>query len=164
MNQVFSIYNLLTKEITSKIVCSKEMVELQTQEDEGYIIGYEDPLTHRINDTEDGFIELSDTEKEDQLYLKRENTKPTLLDVSLSDTELNEVIEDYFLNRVDAETWRKSNYSYLREKAYPDETEYKTDAEIKIGSGIPEYVEAGELQLQQYYEDCINVKIRFPKE
>ena len=59
--------------------------------------------------------------------------------------------------------WRIANYAQLRKWAYPDTSEYN-DAQVKINSGITALEEEGEEQLEDYVNDCLAVKTRFPKE
>ena len=59
--------------------------------------------------------------------------------------------------------WRFDNYVKLRSLAYPNPTELN-DAQVKINSGISELVSEGEQQLEDYIDNCLNVKTRYPKE
>lgn len=84
------------------------------------------------------------------------------------DEALNEVIQKfidgsfYAGDTITVQQWRIDNYSMLRDWAYPKLKE-KSDADVKLLSKIPEMVEVGQLQLDAYVQDCLNVKTRFPK-
>jgi len=89
--------------------------------------------------------------------------------INESDSELNTIIQD-FLNGIfypGASTtvadWRITNYANLRKWAYPDITIYN-DAQVKINSGITALEEEGAEQLEDYVNECLAVKTRFPKE
>ncbi len=89
--------------------------------------------------------------------------------VHLLDSILNQVIQDfidgkYFYDTpITVEQWRLNNYSELRQWAYPKPSELN-DAQVKINSGISELVTEGEQQMEDYVNDCLNIKTRFPKE
>ena len=89
--------------------------------------------------------------------------------INETDGNLNTVIQSYLDGSfyLGAETtvaaWRIENYSTLRKWAYPNPAELN-DAQVKINSGISELVSEGEQQLEDYTDDCLNIKTRFPKE
>lgn len=159
-----TIYNNLTGDI-SRVIIGPEDEDISTElgDNESAIVGNYGSDAYKIDCDNVIPLELSTTEINNKLYSERENTIPPNLDITLSDEDLNTQISEYFLEQVDVETWRIGNYAYLRKQAYPSEYE-KLDAEVKIGSGIEALAAEGELQLQDYIEDCINVKMRFLKE
>lgn len=82
-----------------------------------------------------------------------------------TDEELNIIIQDFineWSEEMTVEEWRLANYSDLRRWAYPDYTIY-LDAIVKINCNIQDIQLNGQEQLDQYYQDCMAVKERFPK-
>lgn len=55
------------------------------------------------------------------------------------------------------------SYQELRAEAYPDFKEY-LDAMVKINSDNEILIAEGQTQLQKYYDDCLVVKNKYPKE
>lgn len=53
-------------------------------------------------------------------------------------------------------------YHELRAKAYPAPAEF-LDAQVKLGSGDAELAREGQLQLEKYIRDCLDVKALYPK-
>ena len=162
----FCIYSTIDGEIVMNGTCEDADIHYQPFDSfQGIYTGLANPATQKI----DLETLLPVDKSEDEMLLYKYNlvkdSLPNFNNINnLSDTELDGLIADYYFGQVDTAEWRIENYAVLRSAAYPDEKSEKTDAEVKIGSGIPEYVEEGELQLKKYYEDCIDVKIRFPKE
>ena len=89
-------------------------------------------------------------------------------DIHQSNTELNNTVQKYLdckLYQGESTTvqqWRLNNYKQLRRWAYPKVAEYN-DAQVKLNSGIPELEQQGQEQLDQYIQDCLDIKIKFPK-
>ena len=90
--------------------------------------------------------------------------------INESDTDLNDIIQDFlddgkyvYDTTYTVSTWRIAFYDKLRKWAYPDITIYN-DAQVKINSGITALEEEGEEQLEDYVNNCLAVKTRFPKE
>lgn len=54
-------------------------------------------------------------------------------------------------------------YVEKRAAAYPPATEY-LDAQVKINSGDEAMIVAGQAQLDAYYQACLKVKEKYPKE
>lgn len=96
-------------------------------------------------------------------------TKFIYQNIQESDAVLNPIIEAYiagsfyFGSATTATEWRLENYNLLRGWAYPSVTEYN-DAQVKLNSGVPELALEGQIQLDRYIQDCLAVKLRFPKE
>lgn len=162
MNEI-TVFNKETAEIIRHVRCQPDTMEHQVNAKEGYVLGHYDKMTYKIDPVDMVAILLSEEEQADTLYETRVKLGFNLGDKSLTDEALNTQVYDFFLGKKNVAVWRVENYSRLRAFFYP-ETAEKTDAEVKIGSGIDEYVAEGNLQLQQYYSDCIDVKIRFAKE
>lgn len=55
------------------------------------------------------------------------------------------------------------NYREKRASEYPDFREY-LDAMVKINSGSETLINEGKAQLQNYYDLCLKVKEKYPKE
>ena len=85
-----------------------------------------------------------------------------------TDTELNLVIQEflsgpyYFSEATTVAQWRLDNYAKLRQWGYPPMGDFN-DIQVKINSGIPELLSEGQAALEEYVQDCLNVKTRFPK-
>lgn len=62
-----------------------------------------------------------------------------------------------------ADAYIEPNYREKRMAEYPDPREY-LDAMVKINSGNEEMAKNGEQQLQKYYELCLAIKQKYPKE
>lgn len=62
-----------------------------------------------------------------------------------------------------AETYVEPDYREKRASEYPDFREY-LDAMVKINSGSEELISDGKVQLQNYYNLCLKVKEKYPKE
>ena len=164
MIKSYLIYDKNTLSIKRKIMCTEDSIEVQLMDEtEGYLEGDVDMSIFRVNPTEDGFEEFSIIEKEDAEFLRRSGRIPAGLDISLSDVDLNTLIEEYFLGRVSANTWRKDNYIYLRKLAYSSLSD-RADATVKISSTDPDMVLAGNTQLAELNAHDLAVKLRFPKE
>jgi len=86
-----------------------------------------------------------------------------------SNAALNAVIQDfldgeyYYGPSTTVAAWRIANYYDLRRWAYPNTAEYN-DAQVKLNSGITATEEEGQDQLDDYVEDCLDIKTKFPKE
>lgn len=91
-----------------------------------------------------------------------------LRNTQLSDVDLDNLIQSYLDGmyydgpNTTVTQWRIDNYAKLREVSYPPVPEY-TDAQVKINSGIPELETEGQTQLNNYIQNCLDVKTRFPK-
>ena len=86
--------------------------------------------------------------------------------IQLPDTELNIIIQSYLddnpTETQDVTQWRIENYSELRRWAYPLAFDL-TDAMVKIENGNSEEQLEGHAQRIKYYDDCYDLKQRFPK-
>ena len=58
--------------------------------------------------------------------------------------------------------WARENYALLRSLVYPHYSEY-LDAQVKLLSGDKNLSQEGQAQLDKYVQDCLAVKVRFPK-
>lgn len=158
----YTIINCTTKEILRQVTCSENSAAKQINNDEILIEGHYSSKQYKIVD---GIaVELTETEKEDVLYNERISCHPPYFDITLTDEELNAAIEEYYLNRVNAEEWRIANYVFLRKLSYPDFKGEFLDGMVKISKGTSSQQPKGQAQLEQYYADCLAVKQRFPKE
>lgn len=161
----YTIYDNITGRILRHVSCPYSMALLQLGEAELLIEGY---FCHREYKIENGSaVALSGTEKNAVLFSERENTLPPNLDTSLTDTELNSVIDDYFLGLVDVPAWRVENYKILRETIYRTRDNDVRDAKGKINDpdGDQAIIDEGHAELSEYYEwRKYKVKARFPKE
>jgi len=123
-------------------------------------IGEADPALHKIIDGQ----RVDKTQEEIDTYtLSQQSMKRPFISGSETDEELNQKITDHFNGLINPAEYRVENYPWIREKFYP-KLEEKADADVKINSGIPELVTIGQQQLSVYAQDCLNVKIKFPKE
>ena len=61
------------------------------------------------------------------------------------------------------EGYVEPDYREKRASEYPDFREY-LDAMVKINSGSEELIAEGKTQLQNYYDLCLEVKAKYPKE
>lgn len=123
----------------------------------------EDPMPEQGDSYIDGIFYSSDDDRLSEKYELVQFRLPNSIISSMTDAEIDSAIDSFYYGHVDVDAWKLENYSFLREIFYPDAME-KADAEVKINSGIESFASEGELQLSKYIEDCINVKIRFPKE
>jgi hypothetical protein len=83
----------------------------------------------------------------------------------LSDGLLNEIIDNSLVSAGESQTvsdWRLENYAQLRSWSYPEYTEF-LDAQVKINSGDIILQGEGKYQLDYYFANCLNAKIKFPK-
>lgn len=62
-----------------------------------------------------------------------------------------------------AETYIEPTYYEKRASEYPDFREY-LDAVVKINSGNESLINEGKQQIQKYYDACLKVKEKYPKE
>ena len=89
--------------------------------------------------------------------------------IHLEDAALNQIIQAYLDGPyyrgkpTTVNIWRQENYKDLRRWAYPEITIFN-DAMVKINSGDSTMIAEGNVQLSQYYNDCLAVKTKFPKE
>ena len=90
--------------------------------------------------------------------------------VKESDEVLNEVIQSYlecsyFLGdpATTVAQWRVENYSELRRLSYPSLGNL-ADTQVKLNSVIEEEVTQGQLEMNEYRDRCLYIKMRFPKE
>lgn len=60
------------------------------------------------------------------------------------------------------ETYQEPNYFEKRAVSYPDFREY-LDAQVKINSGNEKLIAEGKIQLQNYYQKCLEIKNTYPK-
>jgi hypothetical protein len=79
-----------------------------------------------------------------------------------NDEPIDEIIIEDF-NPESVEQWKLDNYAMLRMWTYPGYAEY-LDAEVKLNSGDTNLEIEGQYQLDKYIADCLNVKLRFPKQ
>lgn len=54
------------------------------------------------------------------------------------------------------------SYAEKRASEYPKYAEY-LDAQVKINSENPELISQGQMQLDKYFADCLDVKNKYPK-
>lgn len=59
--------------------------------------------------------------------------------------------------------YHKYSYSRLRRNSYPPIEDY-LDAQVKINSGVPSLIKEGKEQLLRYFDNCLDVKEKYPKE
>ena len=91
------------------------------------------------------------------------------LKAGVTDAELDLVIQEfltgpyYFGEPVTVAQWRLDHYVILRQWAYPPLGDFN-DIQVKLNSGIPELVSEGQAALEEYVQNCLNIKTRFPKE
>lgn len=136
-----------------------------TEFPEGYLIVTEAPLHvepglyYYINGE---FTEKSESELLREVYHSRIGTIPDGIFNTMSDEDLDIIIDEYFMGNIDVTQWRVDNYVPLREIFYPPYVDY-LDAQVKINCGVPEIIVEGETELTMYYQRCYEIKIRFPK-
>lgn len=162
----YSIYKTSTGEILRTGECPEDDIDNQIHTtDESVYYGHIDQRTHKIDTST--LLPVEKTEEEQAEYnfqLLDAQALPVFTDInSITDIELNARISSFYYGQVDVDVWKIDNYAVLRKASYPQLAE-KADAEVKIASGIEALIAEGELQLESYNEDCLNVKTRFPKE
>ena len=137
--------------ILRTVNCPENMIDSQV------IIGHEFYVEGQGNDQDhkiigDEIIKKTDGEKADELFERRKGTSPRI-GPDLNDEEVDLIISEYFLGRIDVGKWRIENYGLLRKRAYPDTAGYL--------DGI---VKGDQDQIDKYRAECMAVKKRFPKE
>jgi hypothetical protein len=141
--------------------CPESMITAQSGSDgEVAIAGHGNQETQKVVDGV--IVDKTQTELNEYRLTKQSMKRPYVTGTE-TDLELNQLISDHFYNLIEPSTYRIANYYWLREKFYPSSVELN-DAQIKINSGITALEEEGEEQLEDYVNDCLAVKTRFPKE
>ncbi len=158
----YFIYDSETGEIRRQFSGPPEWAVLQLADDEFLVEAEGDITDFKVVNGE--VVPKDQSEKNDLLYLERLNSFPSFLtSAETTETDLDTIISDYFLGRVDVSQWRAENYVFLRKAFYPEIGEL-LDAQVKISSTDPILQAQGQAQLDQYNLDCLAVKLRFPKE
>jgi len=91
---------------------------------------------------------------------------PKAINNNATDTELNNIIEQYLTDHSINKTvdeWCIENYAQLRRWAYP-KLDVFNDAEVKLNSGDSTLESEGQNQKDNYIQQCLDIKSRFPKE
>ena len=155
----FITYNIHTGEILGKITASTDDAFRDVAEDKMIIelVGannIDNPENYYVN-TETGQL----TKKAHKFYSEIEiySTVNTVDDV-----DLNKMILGNIQNETQVEVWRTDHFAILRYHSYPSTNEVN-DANAKLSSSDPAIQAAGQIQLDNYYADCLAVKARFPK-
>lgn len=160
----FCVYNNTNGNIIRSGYCDSDSLSIQVNnEEEAIYQGLVDPNSQTIDLISGEPVNRSEEEQSAYNYSILDSEVFPKISSTMTDTEIDTEIDSFYYGHVDVDAWKLENYSFLREIFYPD-LEEKADAEVKINSGIEAFVNEGESQLQQYIEDCLSVKIRFPKE
>lgn len=155
----YTIYNKTTSEINRVIDCDENMIDVQLQLDEDYIEGNSDDIKQKVENGK--IVDKTQTELDDYNFELIKDTIPDI-DVTLSDEDLDIMLDEYFIGRVDIEQWKFDNYNILRKRYYPRHDNF-IDAYVKINSNIPELKIQGEEQMNNHIEKSLNIKNKFPK-
>lgn len=161
----FAVYSTTTGEILRTGQCLKDDTEAQVIEDDtDMYIGSVDEETQKIDLTTLEPTDKTDYELVNYRYQQVKFQIPPLSDINgIDDNTLNIRIEDFFLNQVNATTWRIENYIVLRKAAYSSLSE-RADAAVKISSEDADLILEGQEQLAILNAHDLAVKERFPKE
>jgi hypothetical protein len=84
---------------------------------------------------------------------------------AIKSQNIDSVIQDFIdtaNEQLTVDQWKLDNYAKLRKWDYPEYAEY-LDAIVKLNSTDLSIRAEGQVQLDKYIADCLNVKIRFPK-
>ncbi|RLB93533.1 MAG: hypothetical protein DRH26_03670 [Deltaproteobacteria bacterium] len=146
-------------EILQTTQVPKGMEEAQGGPGRNVYIGDGNPAIHKIVDGQ----RVAKTQEEKDTYFMQQRTmkRPSIVGTETNE-ELDEKINQHFTGLIEVIQYRLENYSWLREKFYPN-VMIVQDAQVKINSGISELIAQGEQQLEDYVDDCLAVKTRFPK-
>jgi len=156
----YTIYNKNTGTIIKTVSCSPNQIEIQYDDSiEEHIEGTFDKVTQKIINEKAVSKDINDI----NIYKYNEiKDEYPIINKSLTDVELDTLIDEFFYGQVDVEEWKLNNYSVLRKKFYPDIFEY-LDAKVKINSKDNIIKEEGNLQLKKYYDDCNLIKGKYKK-
>jgi len=155
----YTIYDKNTGIILRKIECPENMISIQLQLNEEYIEGNYNNVKQKILNKI--VVDKSQTEIDDYKFKQIKDTIPNI-DYSINDVDLDILLNDYFMNKVNIKQWRIDNYKKLRKLSYPSINLF-LDAYVKINSEIPELINQGQNQLNTYIQNSLNVKNKFPK-
>ena len=159
-SKVYTVYNKSTGEIIKTVICPANSISIQYDNQvETHIKGDYDRTIYKIVD--DVPVQQTELEKDIYQYNLIKNELPPI-NRGLTDTEIDNQLNDFFHGQEDIQVWKLNNYRFLRKCYYPPIEEYN-DAQVKLNSGIPELIQQGQEQLNKYIQDCLDIKTRFPK-
>jgi len=144
--------------------CPQSMVDLQIDKDEFVMEGIADSETMYIKDSK--VVNKTKTMLDEELLQFRVlHPQLTLKEFSVEMTseQIDIVLNDYFMHKIDISIWKKENYKILRKFFYPEITEY-VDAVVKQSSIDPTIKAEGDGQRQEYIEKCLMIKQTYKKE
>jgi hypothetical protein len=154
------IYDKHTGEILRGVSCTEEDIKNQLGDNELFLEGSVNDVEYKVVDGK--FVPYARAEKDMKTFELVKNTKPTNIRKDMTDEEVDQAISEYFMGMVDVSIWKVENYGYLRQCFYPPREDY-LDAQVKLNSKDPADVSKGTSQLQNYYDQCLSVKVRFQK-
>ena len=136
-------------------VCPDNQVKIQPQENEFVIEGISDGISQKIVDRK--IVDKTEVENNDYIYEMRKDSFPKL-DFTLTDEEIDQQINDFFVGKVDVQQWKKDNYAWLRKQSYPN-IEDQLDSLMKYLKTKQDLT----LELEQTINKIDQVKLRWPK-
>ena len=136
-------------------VCPDNQVKIQPQENEFVIEGISDGISQKIVDGK--IVDKTEVENNDYIYEMRKDSFPKL-DFTLTDEEIDQQINEYYIGKVDVQQWKKDNYDWLRKQSYPN-IEDQLDSLMKYLKTKQDLT----LELEQTINKIDQVKLRWPK-
>lgn len=118
MSVNYVVYDLNGNIIRNGTTSSQDLSSKIQSEGEFILEGVGSPSTHKVVDGI--LVEKTQLEQEDYQYQMIELSYPPISNFNAPDEEIDQIINDYFMGRVDVSQWKLNHYAWLRKNSYPD--------------------------------------------